>query len=169
MIKFTALIEKFGQQGEKTGWTYILIPAALAQQLMPGNKKSFRVKGKLDQFSIKQVALLPMGEGDFILPLNAALRKGMGKQQKGMKLEVELEVDKEAFVFNADLMACLADEKDALQQFKQLTPSHQKYFSKWVDSAKSPATQAKRIAHTVEAMLKKMNYGEMIRSLKGKT
>ena len=42
MIKFTATIQKFASQGEKTGWTYIVIPAELAQQLSPGNKKSFR-------------------------------------------------------------------------------------------------------------------------------
>jgi hypothetical protein len=33
MIQFNCLIEKFGEQGEKTGWTYIVIPAAIAQQL----------------------------------------------------------------------------------------------------------------------------------------
>ena len=32
--------------GEKTGWSYIEIPAAIAQQLKPNYKKSFRVKGK---------------------------------------------------------------------------------------------------------------------------
>jgi hypothetical protein len=75
MISFTTTILKFGQQGEKTGWTYILIPAELAGQLKPGHKKSFRVKGRLDQYPIKGVALLPMGEGDFIMALNAAHAK----------------------------------------------------------------------------------------------
>jgi hypothetical protein len=45
MIKFTATLLKFDKQGEKTGWTYIEIPADLAQKLKPGNKKIFRVKG----------------------------------------------------------------------------------------------------------------------------
>jgi len=63
MIDFTTTILQFGQQGEKTGWHYIEIPADIAQQLKPGNKKSFRVKGKLDHFSFSGVALLPMGGG----------------------------------------------------------------------------------------------------------
>ena len=92
MIQFTAIIKKFDQQGEKTGWTYIEIPAALAQQLKPGNKKSFRVKGKLDSYSIEQVALVPMGGGDFIMALNTTMRKGIGKG-KGATLQVQLEVD----------------------------------------------------------------------------
>ncbi len=45
MLKFTTTIKKFDKQGEKTGWTYIEIPAAIAQQLNPENRKSFRVKG----------------------------------------------------------------------------------------------------------------------------
>ena len=81
MLKFTAPILKFDKQGEKTGWTYIEIFAEQAAKLKPDNKKSFRVKGKLDNFSIKGIALLPMGEGDFIMPLNAALRKGIGKKK----------------------------------------------------------------------------------------
>lgn len=46
MIDYTTIILQFAEQGEKTGWTYIEIPADLAQQIKPGNKKSFRVKGK---------------------------------------------------------------------------------------------------------------------------
>ena len=71
MITFNATIKKFGHQGEKTGWTYIEIPEAIAQQLMPDNKKSFRVKGKLDEYTFEGRSLVPTGGGDFILALNA--------------------------------------------------------------------------------------------------
>lgn len=93
MIQFTTTISQFAEQGEKTGWTYIVITAAQAGKLMPGNKKSFRVKGKLDEHPIKKVALLPMGDGEFIMPLNATIRKAIRKR-KGDKLKVQLEVDK---------------------------------------------------------------------------
>lgn len=165
MIRFNATILKFDEQGEKTGWTYIVIPAELAQKIYPVMKKSFRVKGKLDTFSFKQVALLPMGEGDFIMPLNAAIRKGIGKR-KGAKLSVQMQRDETAFEFSADMMACLEDEPRALEGFKKLTGSEQKYFSKWIDSAKTEATKAKRIGQMVNAMLKGYRFGEMIRALK---
>ena len=84
MVQFTTTIHRFEKQGEKTGWTYVEIPADLAGQLVPGNKKAFRVKGKLDNFSIKGVSLLPMGGGSFIMPLNAAMRKGIGKKAGAM-------------------------------------------------------------------------------------
>ncbi len=47
MVTFKAEIEKFEQMGEKTGWTYIFIPQAIAHQIKPDCRKSFRVKGKL--------------------------------------------------------------------------------------------------------------------------
>ena len=112
MIKFTTTILKFDEQGEKTGWTYILVPSALAQKLKPGNKKSFRVKGKLDNYSFKQVALLPMGEGDFIFAINATIRKKI-KKFKGDVVNVVMEEDTAPVKFNKDLLDCLKEDKKA--------------------------------------------------------
>ncbi|MBP6731022.1 MAG: DUF1905 domain-containing protein [Chitinophagales bacterium] len=165
MIKFNTLILKFDEQGEKTGWTYIVIPAELALKLKPNNKKSFRVKGKLDTHAIKQVALVPMGEGDFIMPLNAEMRKALGKR-KGAQLQVQLTADESDFVFCKEMMECLEDEPKALENFKKLSGSEQKYFSKWVDSAKTTETKAKRILQTLTAMQHGWRYGQMIRALK---
>jgi len=164
-VLYTTRILKFARMGEKTGWTYIEIPAGLAQKLKPGNKKSFRVKGKLDGFPVEKTALLPMGEGKFILPLNAAMRKGTGKKEGGM-LRVQLEEDKREYVLNFDMMECLKDEPAAVKYFRSLSPSHQRYFSKWIESAKTEPTKAKRIAQTVNALAKGWGYGEMIRANK---
>ena len=83
-VQFTATIHRFEKQGEKTGWTYFEVPPDIAQQLKPGNKKEFKVKGKLDDHPIKRISLLPMGGGRFILVLNAALRKAIGKKEGAM-------------------------------------------------------------------------------------
>ncbi|CAN5202600.1 hypothetical protein BH09BAC2_BH09BAC2_19780 [soil metagenome] len=162
MIRLKTIIQKFNNQGEKTGWTYFRIPATSAQKLKPGNKKSFRVKGKLDDHEIKNVALLPMGEGDFIMALNADMRKHLRKT-KGQELMITLEVDESGIQLNAELMECIAEEKEALDFFNSLAPGHQNYFSKWIDSAKTSATKAKRIAQTITAMYKHQDYGQMIR------
>jgi hypothetical protein len=163
MIQFTTTILKFDKQGEKTGWTYILIPATKARQLNPGSKKSFRVKGRLDNYSIKQTALLPMGDGDFIIPLNVAMRKGI-KKRKGDKLNVQLEIDEKPLQINPLFVECMEYEPDALKTFQKLTPSHRFYFSKWIDSAKTDATRDKRIATAVNALARGWGYGEMIRA-----
>jgi Domain of unknown function (DUF1905) len=120
MIQFMTTIHKFAKQGEKTGWTYIEISAVQAKKLKPDTKVSFRVKGTLDSFKIKQIALLPMGDGNFIMPLNAAMRKGIGKKL-GDKLKVSIEVDDSEFAFSKDFMACLHDDPVALDFFQTLT------------------------------------------------
>lgn len=162
MVKFSTTILKFDNQGEKTGWTYIIIPAKIAKQLNPGIKKSFRVKGKLDEFIIEKVALMPMGEGDFIMAVNAAMRKGIRKQ-KGATLKIELEVDKSPILPPSELMECMADEPEALKYYNSLPQGHRNYFTKWIDSAKTDTTKAKRIAMVIKTMLRKMDFGAMLR------
>src|ERR1043165_2081102 len=159
MVRLTTMMKRFDRQGEKTGWTYIEIPADLVQKLKPGNRKEFKVKGKLDKLVINRVSLLPMGGGLFILPVNAAMRKAIGKRH-GAMVDVQLTEDKSEFVFNSDLMDCLNDEPGAFNFFKTLSGSHQRYFSKWIDSAKTEQTKAKRIAQAVNALAKNLGYPE---------
>lgn len=165
MVQFTTTILQFAEQGEKTGWTYIVIPPDIADELRPGHKKTFRVKGKLDNHAIKQVALLPMGGGSFIMPLNAAMRKGIGKR-KGAMLEVRLQEDRAPQKISPELLECLADEPQAQAHFNTLAPSHQAYFSKWIESAKTETTKTNRLAQTIIALAKGFDYGQMIRSLR---
>ncbi|HVM89963.1 MAG TPA: YdeI/OmpD-associated family protein [Puia sp.] len=165
MIRFSATILQFDKQGEKTGWSYIKISSKIAQQLKPGNKKSFRVKGKLDDHEIKSVSLLPMGGGDFIMALNGAMRKAVRKT-KGAKIAVQIEIDNKKPQPPAKFMECLKDEPGALTFFRQLPFHHQNYFSNWIKSAKTEATKAKRIAHCVTALYRKFNFGQMLREIK---
>ena len=165
MIQFIATILKFKEKGEKTGWTYIEISVAQAQVLKPNNKKTFRVKGSIDNYEFKQLAILPMGEGTFILPLNASIRKGIGKRM-GHSVNVTLQLDEEPLALCAELIDCLQDEPEAMAYFNSLPKSHQQYYSKWIESAKTIETKSKRIVLTVNAALNKMSYAEMIRAQK---
>ena len=152
--------------GEKTGWTYIDIPADLAHQLKPNHKQSFRVKGKLDSHPITAIALIPMGEGHFIMSINADMRKMIGKRA-GATLNVQLTVDDNPDAISCpELMECLADEPDALAFFNTLPKGHRNYFMKWIESAKTSATKTKRIAMAVTALARKQDYGTMIRANK---
>ena len=132
---------------------------------MPGNRKGFRVKGKLDSFAIKGASLLPMGRGNFILTLNADIRRGIRKK-KGAQLNVKLQVDTDEYQINADFMACLEDDPDAKKHFDSLSRSHRNYFSKWIESAKTDPTKTKRIAMAVNALSKKWGFPEMMRNRK---
>lgn len=164
MVEFNTIILKFAEQGDKTGWTYIDIPADIAQQLKPGNKKSFRVKGYLDFHKFSGAALLPMGEGNFILALNAELRKGIRKSE-GAMLKVQLEVDSDYFIETpAEVMECLNDDPDSLLYYNSLAKSHREYFLKWINSAKTEETRANRIVQMINAIAQRWDYGQMIRA-----
>lgn len=166
MVEFTAIILKFADQGEKTGWTYIDIPADIAEQLMPGNKKSFRVRGMLDAFPVSGLALMPMGEGNFIMALKADIRKGIRKSE-GAMLKVCLEHDPDYKVeIPADLQECFDEEPEAFAFYNSLAKSHRDYFVKWINEAKTEPTRVKRIVNTVNAMANRMHFNEMMRALK---
>jgi len=169
MIDFTTIILKFGDQGEKTGWRYIDIPADIARELKPNNKKSFRVMGMLDAVPIRGMALMPMGDGNFIMALKADVRKAIHKEE-GAMLRVVLEEDVDYKIgVPDDLQECFDEDADALAFFMSLAPSHRDYFVKWIESAKTEPTRVKRIVSTVNAMAARMDYGQMIRSLKKTT
>ncbi|MBK6573143.1 MAG: DUF1905 domain-containing protein [Saprospiraceae bacterium] len=164
-IVFESQIEKYGNKGEKTGWTYILIDIHKAKQLNPTRKTSFRVKGLLDSLPIEGISILPIGDGHFILPLNLTLRKLL-KKRVGDKIKVNISIDVTPYIIDPDFVDCLSTESEAYTFFKSLPESHQKYFSKWIQSSKTSETKAKRIAEAVWALSKKRGYADMIRSRK---
>ncbi|MEZ4900953.1 MAG: YdeI/OmpD-associated family protein [Spirosomataceae bacterium] len=162
MVSFKALLQKFDKKGEKTGWTYFQIPVDITHELNPDVRTSYRVKGKIDDFAIKLTALIPMGDGSFIIPVNAQMRRGIRKKE-GAMVQVELEIDTDPLPQSFDLLACLEDEPKALAYFNKLPTSHQNYYSKWIESAKTIETKTKRISMTIKGMAMGLDYGQTIR------
>ncbi|PWS33780.1 YdeI/OmpD-associated family protein [Pedobacter paludis] len=168
MIHFKAEIERFDSMGEKTGWSYVFIPANLANQIKPDCKVSFRVKGKIDLVEVLGMAVMPMGEGDFILALKSELRKKL-KKEAGASVELSLEEDKDFKIeMPEDLEMCLSDEEHLMSNFLKQPKSHQNYYINWINQAKTETTRTKRLAMTVTAMHKKQDFGTMMRESKSK-
>jgi hypothetical protein len=167
METLKTLLQKFGENGEKTGWTYIDIPAETASAIKPNNKQIFRVKGKIENHEINAVAVFPRGDGSFIMPVNATMRKAI-KKHEGTTIIAMLEEDKTPPPLSADLLECLEDDAKAKAYFNLLSPSHRNYFSKWIESAKTIETKTKRIAQSVNALALHKDYPTMIRESKNK-
>ncbi|HWA32783.1 MAG TPA: YdeI/OmpD-associated family protein, partial [Cyclobacteriaceae bacterium] len=148
MISYTTKIKRFEKNGEKTGWSFIEISKRQATQLNPGVRVSFRVKGTIDQHPIQKTSIIPMGDGNFILPINGTIRKATGKAE-GDTITVRLELDERKFTLLPIFMKCLKDDPRALNFFKTLPKSHQNYFSKWIESAKTSGTKTRRITMAV--------------------
>jgi hypothetical protein len=164
MIKFTATLKKFKEQGEKTGWTYVDIPAEIAEQIKPNHKKSYRVKGSIDNYKFTAKSIIPMGEGNFIMPIDATIRKAIKKQRTGEKVVLQIEEDKAEVKLSTDLLACLEEDAEAKTFFLNLPKSHQNYYSKWIESAKTDTTKAKRIAMALNGFANHLTYPEMLRA-----
>jgi hypothetical protein len=163
MITFKAEIERFAEMGEKTGWSYVFIPSAVANEIKADCKKSFRVKGRIDYIEIGGMATVPMGEGDFIIALKASLRKQLRKE-KGAIVELELEEDKDFKIeIPEDLELCLSDEPHLMEGFMKLPMSHRNWYINWLNSAKTEPTRTKRLVKIVSAMDRGMTFGEMMR------
>jgi len=163
MVFFEAEIEKFAKMGEKTGWTFVFVPAIIAGKIKPGYKKSYRIKGRMDAVEIAGLSMVPMGEGNFIIALKASLRKEL-KKEEGAMLRLELEEDKTFKIeMPADLELCLLEEKHLMENFVKMPKSHQNYYINWLNTAKTEVTRTKRLTQIIVAMDKKLDFGQMLR------
>lgn len=163
MVNFKAEIERFNEMGEKTGWTFVRIPETIANQIKPDCRKSYRVRGRLDQIQVSGMSFVPMGAGNFIMALNGSLRK-MLKKEKGAVLELSLEEDVDFKIeMPEDLEVCLADEQHLMDNFMKQPKSHRNYYINWLNTAKTEATRTKRIVKIVNAMDKGWDFGTMMR------
>ena len=169
MITLQAEIEKFESNGEKTGWSYIFIPSAVAEQIKSGERRCIRVKGCIDEVAISGVGLMPMGHGDFIMALNKPIRKLLRKEA-GAKVVLKLLFDSDFKIeMPDDLEICLSDEDELLARFLAIPKSHQNYFINWLNTAKTEVTRTKRLVMIINAMFNNMDFGAMIRGARLKS
>ncbi len=161
MIRFSAKLKKQNKPG---GWTYLIVSAALIHKLKPG-KKSFRVKGTFNQLPFKRVTLLSLGNGSYLLPFNASMRKGTGKKE-GDKVAVVMALDQSKPKLSPDLLQCLKEDTVAMGYFKTLTPFFQRLYSSWIESAKTSQTKTRRLVALVYSLSQKQGYQEVMKAYK---
>ncbi|MBK1441462.1 DUF1905 domain-containing protein [Parapedobacter sp. ISTM3] len=164
-VEFQAAIHRSETHGAAmVGWAYVDVPYHIANQLKPDYRQAYRVRGEIDGHPFSGLSLMPKGEGDYFLAINAGMRKALRKGV-GDVLVLRLEEDKD-FVIEVpeDLEICLLDdEADLMGRFMALAKSHRNYFINHINGAKTAPTRAKRIAMTVEAMAMGLDFGAMIR------
>lgn len=136
----------------KGGWTYVPVP-----EIAPDKEAPFgwvKVKGSIEGVEIKSYHLMPMGNGKLFLPVNAAIRKKI-KKQEGDTVHIILYPDKDPLEIPPELMACLEDEPAALEFFQSLRECDQKHYIDHVYAAKKEETRIQRLAELVNRLMKK--------------
>lgn len=142
------LLEKFPGKG---GWTFARIPD------IPQDRKAYfgwvKVRGTIDGYEIRKYHLMPMGDGKLFLPVKAEIRKQI-KKNEGDYVHVVLYPDNEPLEIPEEFLLCLQEEPKALQFFKSLTESEQKFYIQWIYSAKKEETKINRLAKSINRLLK---------------
>jgi hypothetical protein len=139
----------------KGGWTYAKVP-----EIKPGKHTHFgwvKVKGSIDGVELKKYHLMPLGDGNLFLPVKAAIRKKI-KKQEGDWVHVILYPDNEPLKPPQEMLDCLGDEPKALEFFLSLSEGDQKEYIDWIYSVKKDATKVERLAEAVDRLGKKQRF-----------
>lgn len=131
----------------KGGWTYA--PVGEAPFKVKTHFGTLKVSGRVDDVVLENVQLMPMGQGRRFLPVNAALRKRLGKQA-GDVVQVQLFVmPEEAAISLADFKECLAEVPAALRAFEALEGGYQQAWLTWVSAGNTEGLQVARIERAI--------------------
>lgn len=132
LLNTNVTLAKFSGKG---GWTYAPLPAQVKAPNTYFNK--MRVSGSIDDLSLENIHLMSMGQGRLFLPVNAALRKQLGKQAGDTVRLVLFLADADAplSVSLADFEECLAEVTGALETYKRLPSAAQQAWVAWVAAA----------------------------------
>lgn len=145
------IIEKrMAQSGFKMNdWTYVAIPNFPPE--LKGRNGNVRVRGWIDTYELKQYNLLPLKDSGMMLPLNAGVRKKIGKDV-GDTVHVILYADDSPLIIPDDILICLMDSPKAHHFFMSLSESNQKYYIEWIEASKKVETKAARILKMIERL-----------------
>ena len=143
------ILKKFSGKG---GWTYAEIPEVIQNKENPFGW--VKVRGSIDSYDLKHYKLMPMGEGRLFLPVKAAIRKAIGKQE-GDEVHVILYKDELPIETPQEIIECLSNETKQIQNaYQQLKDGAKKGYLDWIYEAKSEDTKAQRIATMIEELYK---------------
>ncbi|GAA4373464.1 DUF1905 domain-containing protein [Hymenobacter koreensis] len=140
LVDCEVTLEKFAGKG---GWTFAPLPP-----LPPQRGQHFgvlKVTGQLDNVQLPPMHVMPMGQGRRFLPVNAALRRQLGKQA-GDTVHVRLFTDAEPpSITEADWLDCLADAPAACRAYQALPTAQQQAWLLWVSAPFTPDAQVTHV------------------------
>lgn len=145
LINDDFLLERFPGKG---GWTYVRFP-----EIVPEKHGYFgwqKVKGFIDGYEISKATLMPMKKGVLFLPVKAAIRKEINKQE-GERVRVCLypDSDPKLEIANEDFIECLKDEPAAWTAFQKLSANKQEECFTWLLDSPILQTRIQRMADAI--------------------
>lgn len=149
------LLQKYPGKG---GWTYAAIP-----EIVQNKKNPFgwvKVRGFIENYELKQHKLMPMGNGQLMLSVKAAIRKKIHKEA-GDYVHIILFPDESKLQIPAEIIACFEDEpKKTYAIFCSYTEGEQKAYLDWIYAAKTEETKANRILKMMDRLKKQLKFSD---------
>jgi hypothetical protein len=140
--RFTAPLEKMNAE---MAFMYVEVPLDVEKEF--GTRSRVRVQGTVNGVAVDR-ALMPQKSGVHIIIIGGDIRKAAKIKRVGDPVQVEFW--KHPSPDELELPEALAETLDFLPEMKaawdQLTPGMKRSMCYWVGSAKTEATQAKRVA-----------------------
>lgn len=164
-IAFTAVLVR----SENKLWgCHFEVPAGIVRQLSDGGSR--RVRCRLNDQAEYQCAMLPHGNGTFVITVNKTLRDKLGLTY-GSEVRAALRKDDSRYglPMPEEFSELLAQDREGSKLFHALTPGKQRTLLYIVNG---PKQQDKRIAHSLVVIrhLKKnhgkINYRQLAEDLK---
>jgi hypothetical protein len=150
LFKGKSLLEKFPGKG---GWTFAMLPGIITDKKQPFGWR--KVCGFIDDFEIRKYHLMSMGQGRLFLPVNAQIRKAIGKKE-GDTVTILLYPDNEPLEIPEEWLMCLLEDKVALHFFNSITESEQNHYIKWIYSSKKEETKINRMANAMNRLARRL-------------
>jgi hypothetical protein len=134
----------------ENGGVFVIIPFDVKEAY--GTRGQVKVLVTFDGFPYRG-SLVPMGEGQHLLGVPKQIRGAIGKTW-GNTVAVALARDTEPRVaeVSEDFARALSNA-GARQRFEDMAYSHQKEYTRWIESAKKTETRFERIKKAVEMIL----------------
>lgn len=149
LVDRSYLLEKFPGKG---GWTYATIP-----EVKPDPHAWFgwiNVNGFLDDVELPRCKLMPKGDGQLFLPVNAKLRKQLRKGA-GDTVRVRLFRADEPPLLPKDIGACFELEPPEVKAaYDKLSADEQHTYLKHINAAQTEDTRVKRIRDMMDELVK---------------
>lgn len=138
----------------KGGWTFAEIPEIALNKTNPFGWQ--QVYGFIDTYELTNYKLMPMGNGNLFLPVKAAIRK-LIKKEEGDFVHIKLFIEEKDTVVAEDFETCLRDEPAAFLFFQSLEEDSKIKWVNFIDAAKSDSKKIERMAIAINALSKKVS------------
>ncbi len=140
-------LEKYPGKG---GWVYVLLENLPKLPKAKGNW--MKVSGSIDGYDFVDVSLWPMPNGKVFMPVKAAIRKVIGKEEGDMVHVVLQGPEQHVAIVENDFLQALADDPLAKGYFEKLSLSQQKTISSYIFEPTEPEQQLERLAAALKSM-----------------